>query len=143
MVLNTQCYRCLGNDFASDGHVCNTFCSVLLKLVNVWLKKKNYRLVLTYKWAYLSAIFLFIYAFQFFLIFSFLGSVSDGHFSEHQKWHLWLWWNYLQMIQIPRKTTIDDLILYQLLISRYLHVSRLFNCLIVIPLRQKSTFVHH
>ena len=76
-------------------------------------------------------------------IFSFLGSVSDGHFSEHQKWHLWLWWNYCQTIQTSRKTTIDDLFLYQLLISRYLHLSRLFNCSIVIPLRQKSTFVHH
>ena len=29
----------LGNNFVSDGHVCNTFCPVLLKLVNVWLKK--------------------------------------------------------------------------------------------------------
>ena len=29
----------IGNNFVSDGHVCNTFCPVLLKLVNVWLKK--------------------------------------------------------------------------------------------------------
>ena len=29
----------LGNNFVSDGHVCNTFCPVLLKLMNVWLKK--------------------------------------------------------------------------------------------------------
>ena len=29
----------MGNNFVSDGHICNTFCRVLLKLVNVWLKK--------------------------------------------------------------------------------------------------------
>ena len=28
-----------GNDFVSDGHVCNTFCPVLLKLVNLLFKK--------------------------------------------------------------------------------------------------------
>ena len=29
----------VGNNFVSDGHVCNTLCPVLLKLVNVRLKK--------------------------------------------------------------------------------------------------------
>ena len=133
------CKTFLGNNFVSVGHVCNTFCSVLLKLVHVWFK--HYWLVLTCIWA----VFLpfFTYIFYFFQIFSFLGSVSDGHFSEHQKWHLWLWWNYCQTIQTSRKTTIDDLFLYQLLISRYLHLSRLFNCSIVLPLSQKITFVDH
>ena len=28
----------LGNNFVSDGHVCNTFCPVLQKLVDVGLK---------------------------------------------------------------------------------------------------------
>ena len=27
-----------GNNFVSDGHVCNTFCPVLIKLLDVWLK---------------------------------------------------------------------------------------------------------
>ena len=45
------------------------------------IEKKNYRLVLTYKWAYLSAIFLFIYAFQFFLIFSFTVDTVDTFYT--------------------------------------------------------------
>ena len=103
--------------------------------VNAWLKKLEAGFDI--HMGCLFALFLFKFLFYFFPIFSFLGSVSDGHFSEHQKWHLWLWWNYCQTIQTSRKTTIDDLFLYQLLISRYLHLSRLFNCSIVISIRQK------
>ena len=91
------------------------------------------------------AVFLpfFSHIFSFFLMFSFLSSVSDGHFLEQRKWHPRLWWNYCQTIKISRRTSINDLFLYLSLISRYLHLSRLFNCTIVIPLRQKRTFVHH
>ena len=39
-------YPHMGNNFVSDGHVCNTFCPALLKLINVWFM--NFRLGLTY-----------------------------------------------------------------------------------------------
>ena len=131
----------LGNNFVSDGHICNTFCPMLLKLVDVWLK--TLWAGLDKHMGYLFPIEYFHICFPTFSDIFILGSVSDGHFAEHWKWLLWLLWNYCQTIQISRKTTIDDLFLYQLPITRYLQISWLFNCSIVIPLRQKSTFVHH
>ena len=83
---------------------------------------KHFRPVSTNIWAISFPLSIFAYVFQLFQIFSFLGSVSDGHFAEHWKWLLWLLWNYCQTIQISRKTTIDDLFLYQLPITRYLQI---------------------
>ena len=81
--------RKMGNNFVSDRYVYNTFCPALLKLVNVWFKKLYAGFDI--HMGCLFALFLFTFLFLFFPIFSFLGSVSGGHF---RKWHLWLWWKH-------------------------------------------------
>ena len=101
---------------------------------------KHYRPVSTNIWAISFPLSIFTYVFQHFQIFSFLGSVSDGHLSEHQKRHPWLWWNYCQTIQTSRNTTIDDLFLYQMLISRYLHLPYYSTVQLLCLLDQKVRF---